>query len=154
MSLQNICEYLTSEYIILPLGSLLILYASLTWMRWNFYIPDFDSKCVFITGCDSGFGLDLARRLDRLGCTVFAGCYTKRGEERLRGGGGGRLHALALDVTSTQSIRQAYAYVEKHLPKDRGKILQALFDFEKNFFFSKSKKKNFNKIYIYIFNLV
>ena len=29
---------------------------------------------VFISGCDTGFGHDLAVRLDKLGFTVFAGC--------------------------------------------------------------------------------
>ena len=29
---------------------------------------------VFITGCDTGFGHDLAIKLDKLGFTVFAGC--------------------------------------------------------------------------------
>ena len=35
-------------------------------------------RAVFITGCDTGFGNDLARRLDELGFKVFAGCLIAR----------------------------------------------------------------------------
>lgn len=36
-----------------------------------------DDKSVLITGCDSGFGLALAKHLHKLGFTVFAGCLLK-----------------------------------------------------------------------------
>ncbi len=34
-------------------------------------------KAVLITGCDSGFGHELAKHLHKLGFTVFAGCLLK-----------------------------------------------------------------------------
>ena len=34
-----------------------------------------EGKAVFITGCDTGFGNGLARKLDGCGFTVLAGCY-------------------------------------------------------------------------------
>ena len=34
-----------------------------------------EGRAVFITGCDTGFGNLLARRLDSYGFTVLAGCY-------------------------------------------------------------------------------
>ncbi|XP_035232726.1 retinol dehydrogenase 7-like [Stegodyphus dumicola] len=39
-----------------------------------------NGKAVFITGCDTGFGNALARRLDRLGLHVFAGCLFPKGK--------------------------------------------------------------------------
>ena len=35
------------------------------------------SKAVFVTGCDTGFGRDLALKLARNGQPVFAGCLTE-----------------------------------------------------------------------------
>ncbi|KAI1295471.1 Estradiol 17-beta-dehydrogenase 2 [Halotydeus destructor] len=73
-------------------------------------------KCVLITGCDSGIGLNLATHLYNLGFTVFSGClsldsdgaklladdesYTKE-----------RMHVIRLDVTKTEAIREARTYI-------------------------------------------
>ncbi|KFM81942.1 11-cis retinol dehydrogenase, partial [Stegodyphus mimosarum] len=38
------------------------------------------NKAIFITGCDSGFGNMLAKRMDGLGYRVFAGCLFPNGE--------------------------------------------------------------------------
>ncbi|KAL7989776.1 hypothetical protein Chor_012442 [Crotalus horridus] len=40
-------------------------------------------KYVFITGCDSGFGNQLARQLDARGLRVLAACLTPEGAEQL-----------------------------------------------------------------------
>ncbi|XP_077996748.1 D-beta-hydroxybutyrate dehydrogenase, mitochondrial-like [Glandiceps talaboti] len=76
------------------------------------------NKAVLITGCDSGFGLAMARRFHRLGFKVFAGCLLKE-----RGGDGARsleeenseqLHVLQLDVTNEEQIQNAVAYVNEN----------------------------------------
>lgn len=57
--------------------------------RWM-YIDGYREKCVMITGCDSGFGNELAKRLDRLGLRVIAGCYTEQGIQELHNACSGR----------------------------------------------------------------
>lgn len=69
---------------------------------------------VFITGCDTGFGYDLAKRLDGLGFRVFAGCLNSNGKEagELARSCSNLLHVVQLDVTKEDQITAAKAYVE------------------------------------------
>ena len=46
--------------------------------RRSLWVGDQGLKCIFITGCDSGFGKGLAIRLDQKGIPVFAGCLTEK----------------------------------------------------------------------------
>ncbi|XP_019895841.1 estradiol 17-beta-dehydrogenase 2 isoform X2 [Esox lucius] len=71
-------------------------------------------KAVLITGCDTGFGHALSRRLSDMGVTVFAGVrdenslgameLSRRGSD----GGPGRLQVLQLDVTDAGQIQRAH----------------------------------------------
>ena len=72
-------------------------------------------RCVFITGCDSGFGNALARRLDLFGVPVFAGCFTENGATGLKEKSSSRLHTVMVDVSSHDSITWAYDYVKNNL---------------------------------------
>jgi NAD(P)-dependent dehydrogenase (short-subunit alcohol dehydrogenase family) len=83
-------------------------------------VGDYSSRHILVTGCDSGFGQQIARRLDTLGCTVFAGCLTEAGETELRKTCSSRLHAVSLDVSKQDSVRQAYQYVLSKLPHGTG----------------------------------
>ncbi|XP_078689227.1 D-beta-hydroxybutyrate dehydrogenase, mitochondrial-like [Branchiostoma floridae x Branchiostoma belcheri] len=62
---------------------------------------DGNGKAVFITGCDSGFGFLLAKRLDSLGFTVFAGCLLAdsggEGAKKLRAECSSRLSTVQPD---------------------------------------------------------
>ncbi|XP_069086729.1 retinol dehydrogenase 5 [Pleurodeles waltl] len=69
------------------------------------------NKHVFITGCDTGFGNLLARRLDRKGFKVLAGCLTQKGADDLQTGTSPNLKTTLLDVTSTESIKRAVQWV-------------------------------------------
>ena len=40
------------------------------------YLGNLSQKYILVTGCDSGFGLAVAQKLDKLGCNVFAACLT------------------------------------------------------------------------------
>lgn len=61
---------------------------------------------VFITGCDSGFGRELAVRLAKRGLKVYAACLTENGVNSIRKEVSwrtpvvSRRHALTLDVTA------------------------------------------------------
>lgn len=79
-------------------------------------LPTVSDKHVFITGCDSGFGNLLARRLARRGYRVLAACLTPQGAESLRGDtAGGHLRTTLLDVTRSDSIRRAAEWVGKEV---------------------------------------
>jgi len=81
---------------------------------------DVEDKAVLITGCDTGFGLALAKHLDGLGFTVFAGCLLADkdggGAEELRAKKSSRLHVLKLDITKEEDWQAANNYVKENLP--------------------------------------
>ncbi|CAB3396733.1 unnamed protein product [Caenorhabditis bovis] len=73
-------------------------------------------KAVLITGCDTGFGNELAKKCARNGFTVFAGCLTQKGAEKLKAEvGESNLHVVDLDVSSDESVARAHEYVKKNL---------------------------------------
>ena len=85
-------------------------------------------RYILVTGCDSGFGQGIARRLDAVGCHVFAGCLTESGETELRKTLSERLHTISLDVTREDSIRKAFDYVKSQLPNGKGIKFCLLFE--------------------------
>ncbi|KAM3932627.1 D-beta-hydroxybutyrate dehydrogenase, mitochondrial-like [Leptodactylus fuscus] len=76
-------------------------------------------KAVLITGCDSGFGLALAKHLHKLGFTVFAGCLLKdkngEGAQELESFHSNRMKVLQLNVCSEEEVTQAVEFVKKNL---------------------------------------
>ncbi|XP_053311579.1 retinol dehydrogenase 5 [Spea bombifrons] len=74
-------------------------------------ISRFSDKHVFITGCDTGFGNLLAKRLSRKGFQVLAGCLTQAGADELQKACPVGLKSTLLDVTNPDSIRSAVAWV-------------------------------------------
>ncbi|NWH67833.1 RDH7 dehydrogenase, partial [Geococcyx californianus] len=82
-------------------------------------LPSVTDKHVFITGCDSGFGHLLARRLAQRGYRVLAACLTARGAEGLQRACPGHLRTIVLDVTRSDSIRRAVEWAKAEVG-DRG----------------------------------
>ncbi|XP_075593991.1 retinol dehydrogenase 16 [Balearica regulorum gibbericeps] len=95
------------------------LYLLRRWHRERQMVPRLSEKYVLITGCDSGFGNLLARQLDARGLRVLAACLTETGAAQLRAATSPRLQTILLDVTSSQSIATATAWVREHVG-DRG----------------------------------
>ncbi|XP_037094217.1 17-beta-hydroxysteroid dehydrogenase type 6-like [Pollicipes pollicipes] len=78
------------------------------------YVIDHRSdKAVFVTGCDTGFGHAVARRLDALGLRVFAGCLFPDGEgaRTLQRDCSSSLTVVACDVTSQEQVAAAVVRV-------------------------------------------
>lgn len=75
------------------------------------------NKAVVITGCDSGFGYALAKKLDSMGMVVFAGCLDVEGVGaiQLQNLCSQRLKVMQLDVTSTKQIDNCRHIVEEAL---------------------------------------
>uniref|UniRef100_A0A1A8KSW8 Dehydrogenase/reductase (SDR family) member 9 n=1 Tax=Nothobranchius kuhntae TaxID=321403 RepID=A0A1A8KSW8_NOTKU len=89
------------------------------WYKESKRVPNEGDKYVFITGCDSGFGNNLAKHLDKLGFRVIAGCYTEKGEIELKKVSSERLTTIPLDVTKSESIKKATAFI-KDLVGEKG----------------------------------
>lgn len=98
----------------------IVLYKLLDYLvRFPRY-TDYDKRYIFITGCDSGFGFEAAKKFDSLGCNVIAGCLTENGETQLRKVCSKRLLTVPLNVTKHESVLKAYELTVQHLPKGKG----------------------------------
>uniref|UniRef100_A0A914X842 Uncharacterized protein n=1 Tax=Plectus sambesii TaxID=2011161 RepID=A0A914X842_9BILA len=81
-------------------------------------ISDLSSRHVFITGCDTGFGHELALKLAARGMPVFAGCFSTEGATKLSEearGLKGPLKTVPVDVTNQESVDKAVERVTKEL---------------------------------------
>ena len=83
-------------------------------------VQNLDSKYVFITGCDSGFGREIAVRLDKMGVRVLAACMTKQGEQDLTSMTSDQLKTFQMDVTDSQQIKDVFEQVKNMLPSEHG----------------------------------
>ncbi|XP_053907365.1 retinol dehydrogenase 5 [Cuculus canorus] len=92
---------------------------ALAWLlRDGLAVPSVADKHVFITGCDSGFGQALARRLAQRGYRVLAACLTPGGADALARSCPA-LRTTVLDVTRSDSVRRAAQWVRGQVG-DRG----------------------------------
>ncbi|XP_063225437.1 retinol dehydrogenase 16-like [Bacillus rossius redtenbacheri] len=80
-------------------------------------LPDLRGKAVLVTGCSSGIGLSLAKRLDALGVAVFAGLRNPRcpGAAELRQTCSSNLRVLQLDVTRPDHVQHAVEFVRDNI---------------------------------------
>ena len=83
-------------------------------------LENLNKRYILITGCDTGFGNALAKKLDLMGCPVFAACYTAEGAENLKKECSSRLTTLQLDVSKEESIKEAYEFVSNKIPEGAG----------------------------------
>ncbi|KAF0034559.1 hypothetical protein F2P81_012317 [Scophthalmus maximus] len=96
-------------------GTFVVLWIVVWLYRDSLEIEDITDKYVFVTGCDSGFGNLLCKKLDRRGFRVLAGCLTEKGADDLRRAAGPYLKTVLLDVTSQDSIQKAMEYTKKEV---------------------------------------
>ncbi|XP_078695096.1 D-beta-hydroxybutyrate dehydrogenase, mitochondrial-like isoform X1 [Branchiostoma floridae x Branchiostoma belcheri] len=117
--------YLASGILLGSVGYCLVLYlAPKSRVNGN-------GKAVFITGCDSGFGFGLAKRLDSLGFTVFAGCLLAdsggEGSKKLRAECSSRLSTVQIDVTDDGQVKAAVQQVKNSLTESEGDHIRIFF---------------------------
>ncbi|KAL8163600.1 UNVERIFIED_CONTAM: hypothetical protein K2H54_031291 [Gekko kuhli] len=91
------------------------LFFLIRWFLERQTVENLKEKYVFITGCDSGFGNQLARQLDMQGLRILAGCFTQKGAEELERVTSDRLKTIIIDVTSTESVAKATEWVKGHV---------------------------------------
>ncbi|XP_017040771.1 D-beta-hydroxybutyrate dehydrogenase, mitochondrial [Drosophila ficusphila] len=87
---------------------------------YHFVKVSASGKGVLITGCEAPLAWYLAKKLDDLGFTVYAGFNTPIEESDeakiLKEETSGRMKLLHLDITSEKTILEAARYVSQHLP--------------------------------------
>ncbi|XP_055601460.1 D-beta-hydroxybutyrate dehydrogenase, mitochondrial [Uranotaenia lowii] len=74
---------------------------------------------VFITGCDSGLGFNIAQLCHRLGLVVFAACLDPESEgahmlQELDGGKTGRLTVIPLNITLEENVLVAHQTLKEY----------------------------------------
>ncbi|PSN30951.1 hypothetical protein C0J52_23593 [Blattella germanica] len=101
---------------------LLVVLLLVVFLRSSKRVTDLHKKAVLITGCDSGFGFNLACRLDQMGMKVFAGCLHPDGPgaKNLKSVCSDALQVLHMDVTRDDHIQEAVHLVSNSL---EGKVL-------------------------------
>ncbi|XP_063282372.1 retinol dehydrogenase 5 isoform X2 [Pelobates fuscus] len=92
-----------------------MIWAIVWFLRDRQTISRFSDKHVFITGCDTGFGNLLAKRLSRKGFQVLAGCLTQTGADELLKACPVGLKCILLDVTNSDSIKHAVEWVKSEV---------------------------------------
>ncbi|XP_053374121.1 retinol dehydrogenase 7-like [Mercenaria mercenaria] len=102
--------------LLLLLSFVFIVAFILDWLFRKLKIGNFESRYVLITGCDSGFGHKLAKKLEKLGFNVFAGCLTKAAVEKFNQTSSSKLKAIEMDVSKDTSIEKAMEIVQRTLP--------------------------------------
>lgn len=90
------------------------------WFKNCNVVRDLSDKYVFITGCDSGFGNQLAKRLVDRGMRVLAACFTEEGSQKLQQDTSYQLQTTLLDVTKTESIKAAAQWVRDQVGEQGG----------------------------------
>ena len=78
------------------------------------------NKNVLITGCGSGFGKEIALRLDQLGFRVIATCRTKAGEESVRAICSDRVKTYCMDVTNVRQVHEVFESIKNEIPVNKG----------------------------------
>ncbi|GIY44225.1 hypothetical protein CEXT_608031 [Caerostris extrusa] len=101
-----------------------IVYTANILTRWILSVLPKDvvssaGKAVIITGCDTGFGLELVKRLSGKGFTVYACCLSleSEGAQELTNGqfGAGEIKILQMDVTKHDQVQATVKHVEADL---------------------------------------
>ncbi|CAB3371331.1 Hypothetical predicted protein [Cloeon dipterum] len=81
------------------------------------YIKGIEYTGIFITGCDSGFGLQLALRLNAMGVAVYAGVLNENSEggKQLKALSCPKLKVVPVDVTCDEDVQRAVKFINTDL---------------------------------------
>lgn len=79
-------------------------------------------KYVLVTGCGSGFGFAIARRLEDSGFRVLATCRTQDSVNRLRQKLKDGTLVKRLDVTDSRQIHKIYEEIRKTIRPTEGSV--------------------------------
>ncbi|XP_043931511.1 dehydrogenase/reductase SDR family member 9-like [Protopterus annectens] len=85
------------------------------WRRDKQKIENVIGNYIFITGCDTGFGNAAAKRFDKLGFHVLAGCFTEKGALQLQAVTSERLKTVQMDISKPDSVKKAAEWVKSQV---------------------------------------
>ncbi|CAF1475650.1 unnamed protein product [Rotaria sordida] len=107
----------------LLIGFIITLYICYRFYQHFFPTPDINpnGKYVLISGCDTGFGHELAIELDKQGFSVLAGVFVPDNIVSLKNKLSSRATVFRLDITKQEDIDAAFELVN-----EKTKILHAL----------------------------
>ncbi|CAH1774581.1 unnamed protein product [Owenia fusiformis] len=97
-----------------------VVYLVIDWLIRLPKVGGITKKYVLITGCDTGFGNLLAKKLDKMGCNVFAACLTEKGQKDLDDETSTRVDVFHMNVADHQSVVDGANYVKGKLPQGVG----------------------------------
>ena len=113
---QLVSFLLSFQGFLVFIGFVLTLYVSFCVLFRDVDVSNLEKKAVLITGCDSGFGYELAKKLDARGLQVFAACLTAEGQAKLKSECSQRLTTLKVDVAEQNDVQKALEVVISLLP--------------------------------------
>ncbi|KAK5980534.1 hypothetical protein GCK32_001513 [Trichostrongylus colubriformis] len=111
---------------LLWLFALFVLFLLIRWHLERYELCNLERRAVLITGCDTGFGRDLAIRCAGKGMPVFAGCIRPESIEELRNASqnfGTPIDAFVMDVASDESVAKAKKYLEYRTAEYGGELI-------------------------------
>jgi len=79
-----------------------------------------------VTGASRGFGYETVRRLDLMGCHVFAGVRTSEAADKIREVCSTRVEPVVIDIAKPDTVRTALEFVTSRLPPGKGKISKTM----------------------------
>ncbi|OXB55312.1 hypothetical protein ASZ78_003597 [Callipepla squamata] len=98
-----------SLHIVIPASILSLIIYRL--VRDRHKVRNLSGKYVFVTGCDTRLGNELAKWLDRRGFCVIAACVTEQEGQELRSCSSLSLQTVNLDLADSSSISRAVVFV-------------------------------------------
>ncbi|XP_076318642.1 dehydrogenase/reductase SDR family member 9-like isoform X2 [Tachypleus tridentatus] len=123
MSEIQIPESLRETYVVKNFPAIVVVTVMSTILLnyvWNGKVKKrkVNNSVVLVTDCDSGFGWECARRLDKLGFYVFAGFRNPHEDRalRLQAKTSKNLQLVQLDVTKNEDVKNAAKFVQERLP--------------------------------------
>lgn len=122
-------SFLSSLVVFLTVGYVSFCIFSGLWnILLRFTVEDLQEKAVFITGCDSGFGHETAKSLDRLSVKVYAGCFQidSEGAHKLRKECSSNLEIIPLDVRSQEDVDNSLKVVQDSLTKNKKELFAVI----------------------------
>lgn len=72
------------------------------------------NKVILITGCDTGFGNALAKKLDTMNCVVFATCLNSSTMETLKSETSENVITCIMDVRKMDQIQRCYNLINNY----------------------------------------
>lgn len=79
-------------------------------------------RYILVVGADCGFGYELSKRLDILGCRVIATCYCEERRRKLQAECSSRVVTYMMNITDSGCVRDTYNQIRDQLTTAKGQF--------------------------------